>query len=64
MRENNLNYKSSSEYINKDEYSSKFTKEIGKIKRQQCKNNFLKKLLLISFHQQDYNVIGTIFDTI
>ena len=60
--ENNLTYKSSSEYINKDEYSSKFTKEIGKIE-DNIQEQFFEETPSNKFSLAGYNVIGTIFDT-
>lgn len=58
----NLTYKSSSEYINKDEYTNKITKEIEKLD-DNVQEQFFEETPSSKFSLAGYNVIGTIFDT-
>ena len=61
-KEKNLNYKSSSAYINKIEYSNKLTEEIGNIE-DNIQEQFFEETPSNKFSLAGYNVIGTIFDT-
>ena len=58
----NLSYKSSSEYIYKDEYTNKIIKDMEKVD-DNIQEQFFEEIPSSKFSLAVYNVIGTIFDT-